>query len=332
MNPEDLLALLGRYNTDPLVEAALLRYAVRNRPEVTVDEESADGPVVETQSWVKNSRAGIEFGFDDEAAWIGLDETEFGMRPMVLTQIYLYGQHQGVRPYQEPLPFGLQLSDNRTTVREKLDQFEPTRHSYVRDTWDTPKFRMTVGYGEDESCMDFVLCMLRESPLPSVGYALAPVPSVEAIVELFGHALDDPAVSLAFDSLGLRGRIDEVKDIGEVDFRHPYGLSLNFSASRRVKKFLLAGATFFQEREQGARAWPGNLPYAIRFDDSPETVVKKLGRSPDYRADDDFSGHAAWNEPKLTVDVFYSTIENRILRVSVIARGRAFVSVRPTPP
>lgn len=99
MRPEDLLSLLGARNSDPGVESALVHYGVRNRPEVEIDEDDADGPVVETQSWVKNSRSGIEFGFDDEAAWRGLDETQFGRGPMVLRQIYLYGSHEGVRPY-----------------------------------------------------------------------------------------------------------------------------------------------------------------------------------------------------------------------------------------
>ena len=150
MNPKDLLALLGSYDTAPPVEEALKHYAVRNRPEVEIDEEDADGPVVETQSWVKNSRAGVEFGFHDEAAWIGLDETEYGKRPMVLTQIYLYGEHDGVRPYRDALPFDLQLFDDRTTVRGKLAALESTRHSHIRDTWDAPSFRMTIAFTEND--------------------------------------------------------------------------------------------------------------------------------------------------------------------------------------
>jgi|GEM_PF-6983869 len=88
MRPEELLSLLGARNTDPAVESALVYCRVRNRPEVKIDEDDTDGPVVENQSWVKNSRAGIEFGFCDEAAWRGLDETQFGQGPMVLTEIY----------------------------------------------------------------------------------------------------------------------------------------------------------------------------------------------------------------------------------------------------
>lgn len=324
MNPNELLALLGRYNTDPIVEAALAHYAVRNRPEVEIDPGGRDGAAVRTQSWVKKSRAGIEFGFQDAASWIGLDATEVGRHPMVLTEIYFYGKHVSVRPYLEQWPFGLQLSDGRATVRKKLVRLEPTRHSYVHDTWDTPECRITVAYADSESCIRFALCLLREPPLPQLGYALAPVPSVEAIVALLGLALDDPAMHVAFDPLGLHGRIDKIKETGEVDFRNPYGLSLDFAVTAganysSAKEIVFMGATFFQEREQGARAWSGELPYAIRFEDSPETVVQKLGRPPDIQKDneDDFSGVAIWHQPKLIV--FYDTMENRVLRVSVVA-------------
>ena len=326
MHPQDLLELLGRYSTNPLVEAALSHYAVRNRPEVKIDEHSADGPVVETQSWVKNSRVGIEFGFDDEAAWIGLDETEFGKRPMLLTQIYLYGHHDGVRPYQESLPFGLQLSDDRTTVRKKLGRFESTRHSYIRDTWDAPGFRMTVAYTEGDHCIDFVVCMLREPALPALGYTLQPVPAVENLVELLGHPISDPAIRRALDPLGLQDQIEQIKDTCEIDFRNPYGLALVFStpigtSDPDVCEVVLSSVTFYQERELDARAWPGELPFKLCFDDSPETAVQKLGRSPDIQNDESYSGYAVWYASNLTLYILYSTMENRILRVSIFAPG-----------
>ncbi len=326
MNPKDLLALLGRNNADPLVEAALIHYAVRNRPDVEIDEDDPDGPVVETQSWVKNSRAGIEFGFHDEAAWIGLDETEFGKRPMLLTQIYLYGQHEGVRPYQELLPFGLRLLDDRVTVRKKLEALESTRHSYIRDTWDAPGFRMTVSYSDGERCIGFVLCTLREPPLPTLGYALAQVPSVASLVELLDRPLGDPGIQQALAPLGLQDRVEQIEETGEADFRNPYGLTLDFidpsaQPPGPVEEVVLSTITFLQERELDSRAWPGELPYAISFDDSPEMAVAKIGRPSDNHVDGDVSGYAMWHDPTFSVHIFYSTMDNRILRVSAIAPG-----------
>jgi hypothetical protein len=324
MHPQDLLALLGRYNTDPLVQAALSHYAVRNRPEVKVDKDCADGPVVETQSWVKNSHVGIEFGFDDEAAWVGLDEIEFGKRPMLLTQIYLYGRHDGVRPYQEPLPFGLQLTDDRATVRRKLEAMEPTRHSYVHDTWDTPDFRITVAYADGGRCIGFIICMLREPPLPALGYSLKSVPAIESVTALLGYPITDPAIQRVFDPLGLQDQVEQIKDTGEADFRDTYGFTLAFSApigmtGGHLRAQVLSSVTFYQERELGSRAWPGKLPYELHFDDSLETAIQKLGRPPDTQNYEPFSHSAAWCESNLILHVFYSIMENRILRVSVFA-------------
>ena len=326
MRPEDLLSLLGKRTTDPAVESALVYYRVRNRPEVKIDEEDADGPVVDTQSWVKNSRAGIEFGFDDEAAWRGLDETQFGRGPMILTEIYLYGSHERVRPYEEALPFGLTITDDRATVRVRMARYEATRHSYIRDTWDMPGFRMTVSYTEDQMAIAFLLCALRELPLPPLNYLLAPVPSIETLIELLGLSLDNPTVEQALDPLGLQDRTDQIEETGEADFRNPYGLSVQFAAPDKKRKrwrqdTLLSSMTFYQEREQGARRWPGEMPYGVTFDDSPEMVADKVGRAPDVQEDEDFSGYAVWNESSLTLHILYSTIDNRVMRSSVFAPG-----------
>ena len=327
MRAEELVALLGRRQADPAVEAALVHFAVRRRPEVRVDEDDADGPVVETQCWVKNSKAGIEFGFDDEAAWLGRDETEFGELPMLLTQLYFYGQREGVHPYADSLPFGLAITDDRATVRAKMARLEPTRHSHTRDTWDAHDCRVTVSYTSDERAVEFVLCMLREPPLPALGYALAPVPAPAQIVGLLAQPLDSPAMAAAFGPLGLQGRHEEIDDTGEADFRVPYGLTLGFSEppdlppGRGRRPRLLSHVTFYRERELDARGWSGELPHRLSFEDSPETAVRKMGRGPDLQNDDAYSGYALWHLPSHDLHVFYGTMENRVMRVSLFAPG-----------
>lgn len=325
MRAEELVVLLGHHHTDPSVEAALVHHAVRNRPEVRIDEDDADGPVVETQSWVKNSKLGIEFGFDDEAAWLGLDETEFGKRPMVLTQIYFYGAREGVHPYTGPLPFGLTIADDRATVRAKMGSLEASRHSHVRDTWDAQGCRITVSYTSEQTGIEFVLCMLREPPLQPLPYALAPVPAPQDILALLSQPLNAPAMVQAFGPLGLLGRDDEIKDTGEADFLVPYGLTLGFSqplvlpSGKTKVPPVLSHVTFYQARELDARAWPGELPHGVHFSDSPEMVAQKMGRPPDTQADDPYSGYALWQEATHVFHVFYSTMENRLMRVSLFA-------------
>jgi hypothetical protein len=319
--------LLGRPATDPDVESLLFHYGIGDKPTVKVDVEDPDGPVVGPQSWVKNAAEGIEFGFDDEAAWRGLSELRLGGYPMILTQVYFYGDRPGVRPYLGPLPFGLQLTDDRREVREKLSPFESTRHSYVRDTWDTADYRLTVAYAAEGGAIEFVLCALREPPLPSLSYDLSSVPVVEALIDSLGRPLDDPVLTDTFGGLGFADQRDQALESAEVDFLNPYGISLGFSTpldrtGRRFRQLILSRILLCSERELDARGWKGDLPFDLSFNNSMETAVRKMGRPPDQADDDEpFSAYALWHESNATVHVFYNTMENRIARVMLIAPG-----------
>jgi hypothetical protein len=63
------------------------------------------------------------------------------------------------------------------------------------------------------------------------------------------------------------------------------------------------------------------MPLGLSFDDSPETMLKKVGRPPDHRLDDRFSGSAIWHFPKYSVGIYYDSMENRLARVLLMAPG-----------
>jgi hypothetical protein len=111
MDAAVLVKLLGLHGTDPRVEDALRAYGVMRRPKLGIDLDDADGPVVKSQDWVSTLSAGIEFGFQEEGAFMGLDQADRGVGPMILTEVYFYGERPGARPYPLPLPFGLLVSD-----------------------------------------------------------------------------------------------------------------------------------------------------------------------------------------------------------------------------
>jgi hypothetical protein len=320
MNPQDLVSLLGLRQDDPLVESALRIFSVRRRPHIVVDDEDADGPVVEKQAWVKNSHLGIEFGFDDEGAWKGLDETAFGQGPMLLTQIYLYGLHQGVDPYPDEVPFGLRMRDDKPTVRRRMLAFESTRRSHIRDTWDTMGCRVTVAYTADESAIEFIVCMLREPPLRPLSYELAAAPRVATLSQLLGHSLEELEVRSALDPLGLQDRVEDIQDAGRAEFP-VHGLSVDFALGGRRSVPVISGMTFYRERESGSRQWTGGLPHDIAFEDSLDRIAEKMGRTADEEEDEDFVSYAVWHETDLTIHVLYNSMENRVARVSVYAPG-----------
>src|SRR5262249_42093526 len=156
--------------------------------------------------------------------------------------------------------------------------------------------------------IDFVFCTLREPTLRDLPYAIAPVPKGESLVAALGLPLSDRALWATFGPLGLQDRMETITETGEADFLNPYGIALGFSAAGDTdsREVALSSVTLYQERELGARGWPGGLPLGIHFDDSLETLIRKFGRPPDRHAEYEFSGYAVWHEPAATFRIVYN--------------------------
>jgi hypothetical protein len=321
MRPDELLALLGREATDVAIERTLVSFGIRKRPEVERDEEDVDGPTVETKDWVINSRAGIEFGFEDKASFLGQDEAERGAGPMLLTQLYFYGDHEGVKPYRGSLPFGLELDDNRNIVRAKLVAWEGSRRSYLRDTWELPEFRMTVSYIDEGAHIDFILCLLRPPAIPVDANELTLLPTRDEILGVLGKPLLDPAFQTLLAPLGVERHMEDQGEGRIADFRERFGFELRFRRQKASPGLLFSHVVFYRDREMDARGWPGALPRDLKFDDSPERLLQKIGSPPDNLANETFVGYALWHLPEYSIQVKYSTIDNLILCVHVMLPG-----------
>lgn len=324
MKSDSLVALLGRRATEPDVEASLIHFGIRKRPAVRQDEDDPDG-ALEIQDWLLSSSNGIEFGFEDEAAFNGAEPDTWGTAAMLLTQIYLYGDHSGVRPYGHELPFGLALGDQRASVLSKMSDYEDVRRSYVRDTWELDRFRMIVSYSANGS-IAFVLCMLRLPSLPPPEDVAGTAPTLETLLDLLGTPWYAPELRLALGPLVQAPGFQDVKRARVADFHASHGFELGFREplgreDGSARGYVLTQVVLYREREMEARGWNGNLPMGILFDDSPETVIAKVGRPPDEQRDQTFSGYALWHLQQYTLHVFYSTMENYVRRVRVIAPG-----------
>jgi hypothetical protein len=305
-------------------------FSIRNRPHVKLDYNDPDGPVVRAQDWVINSREGIEFGFEEEASWKGQNDQDTDEYRMLLTQIYFYGSHEGVRPFCGTPPFGLHFSDDRRSVRTKLAVVEERRRSYIRDTWELDDYRMTVSYVEENAHIGFIFFTLRRPPFPHVGAELEKYPTIEAIVGLFGKGSADPAFRQTFPMQNLASSLEDDEFGGSVaDFRSTDGFELGFStfivaaksSANRVNSPVLSEMVFFRDRELGARGWKGPLPFGIRFDDSPEILINKVGAPADESKDEMFTGSALWHLPEYSLYAFYNTLENVILQIRIMAPG-----------
>jgi hypothetical protein len=320
MRPEDLIGLLGQPASNPHIERLLARLKIRRRPQVELDPDRVDDPIVKSQDWLKNRTAGIELGFEDEATFKGDAALTPAKGPMLFTQVYFYGDHPEMKPYVDRLPFGLQLNEDRKAVRARLKQFESTRRSWVRDTWELPECRVTVSYTDDGARISFVLCALRVPP-SATHDDLTVVPTIDELVSVLGRPMDDAQLRKVVKPLRIdRYLVNSGTKVIAV-MREPYGLDLHFGGVPSLDASAFNNFFLYRDREADARGWPGGLPRGLQFDDSPEVVFRKMVRPADVLSEDPYVGYALWHFPEYSLQVQYSTIDNWIMKVQVLAPG-----------
>jgi hypothetical protein len=155
------------------------------------------------------------------------------------------------------------------------------------------------------------------------------VSTIDSIIGLLGKRWDDPVLH---ETLGPRDLDKHAEDRGGrriADFRSSYGFELIFSESAPTDElskkspicFVLTQIVFYRDREFGACEWRGPLPFGILFDESPETMLSKVHVPPNEQLDNAFTGFALWHFTDYSLHVSYSTIENLILRVRIMAPG-----------
>jgi len=288
-----------------------------------LDEDDPD----QHHDWILIRRRGLELGFADAAYFTGKPRDFWRSEGLILNQLTFYSDtREGVRPYTGELPHGLLMTDSRTSVRAKLSAFEPSRRSYLTDRWDTERYRLIVAYRPDGQGLDSVHLKLNAAPLDD-RQRRQPQVAADAWLQLFGLPAASPALRAALAPLDISVRIEEHEDDREVDFLEECGLSLYFEKASKLKTAakstgLAFGAVkFYRARDLEARQYTGGLPFGLHFDNSPETLVARVGAEPARRTDGKLTGRALWHFEHCSLQVLYSTIENHLFRVMLMAPG-----------
>lgn len=320
------IALLGRPSTDPDVQALLASLNIIRQPSMEIDQNTDDEPVLSAEDWLINRQLGIELGFEARAHLLGEDDFDPYKEPMLLSQMYFYGEHDEVKPYHGRMPFNIGLNDTRDAVRVKLAAYESTRRSYLRDTWEMPECRLTVSYVDNGARIGFVLCLMRPPIMPADQDDAALVPTIDQIRRVMGKPLADPEVRLTFAPLRLDQTLQEDETGSVASFTRHMGIELRFRYVDGGREQVLANALFYREHEAEGARWPGQLPKGLSFDDSPEQMMQKIGRLPDHLLDEEFEGYATWHFVEYSLQVKYSTMENYILCVQMAAAGASLAA------
>jgi hypothetical protein len=155
------------------------------------------------------------------------------------------------------------------------------------------------------------------------------LPELSAILSVLGKPLNDRGFRGLFAPLGFDQRREDLVGGQHAQFRDAYGFDLGFRRSSSVERWTEAGVrglafaeiTFFRERMLDARGWAGELPLGVRFDDSPDMLLAKVPAPPDDRFDAEFTGWMLWHLPQYSLQIHYSSMENFVLRVRIMAPG-----------
>lgn len=310
MNSSALLSCLGLPSADAQVEGVFNSLGTHNRPVHPMQRGRY-------HDWVLVRRQGVELGFADSEYHTAASRTRWGYGVPLLTQVYFYAGFDSVRPYPGSLPYGLQFSDGREVVRQKLSAFEATRHSYLSDTWDVDGCRLSVAYAGTDGGIDRMACRLLAAPIPREGVWACP--PVQALLDAFGSPLATPSFATLWQRKWTAEDLVAAKDEGEIDLTRTQGATLTFTPSADGPVF--RAITLHRNRDMESAGWCGHLPHGLDFDDSPEVLFVKIQLQPAQHANSALTGHAVWHFDSHTLHVLYSHVDNRLLRIKLIAPG-----------
>jgi hypothetical protein len=325
MNPSDLLALLGQQGDEEFFAPKLAELGTVTSPGLDEDEPE------QHYDWVLIPRCGLEVGFVDAAYFSGRARALWRTEGLFLQQITFYNEgREGVRAYAGELPYGLQWTDRRAQARAKLAAYASSCQSYRTDRWDVGPLRVVLDYKEGDGVLDSVHIKLRIPALPALPGGQVQL-SPGQWLDLFGRPSESERLQSALAPLDLRALLDEDEEEGdrEVDALQEAGLMLYFAPADCLQlplatgddTLVLGAVKFFRARDLEARQYAGVLPFGLKFDDNPVVLDERIGRAPDTRRDGRTTGYARWHLAHCSLQVLYSTVENHLFRVMLMAPG-----------
>lgn len=305
INPFDLFGKSADY---PKVKALFLELNTVRRPSLPDDPEERV-----YHDWVLVRRKGIELGFSDSEYHRAAPRDRWGHGELLLTQAYFYSGFDDVKPFKGELPYGLTFADPPERAREKLSQFTSSFHSWISDTWDLPAFRLSIAYTEDRRSIDRIAC--RQMAASIRQESAIQWPRLSAIISTFGHTVDDPVLIDLWGPHLNPHALKQAAEDDEIDFTQSFGATIAVVGNR------VRSMTLHRNRDMESVGWNGELPFGLDFENSPSSLFEKVPGSPVQQSDSILTGHGVWHFPDFTLHVLYSNIDNRILRVKLIAPG-----------
>lgn len=325
LNADHLVTLLGQEATQEAIEGFFIEHSIRRRP---VLDRPAKSPYDVT---FHMRQLGITFIFQEYNYVHNHAVRSHGKsKKLLLTGILLSsGIENEIRPFAGTLPFELDWHDDRAMVLKKMASFEDRLHAHKRDCWWFDDYRMTVSYPPGDMTMPpttGVFEVLFSSYLPPTEKRHQDLrhPAIPTLQALFGKSVRDQDFESAFADFNPQDIAKRSQEDTAVDLQLQYGFQLYFDQDKPAQDGTpsFAGITFYRDRYGPSTQWLGQLPYGIRYIDTPEQVLKKVPSPPDlYEDTTALWGVMKWYLPQYLLWVNFDNLINSIETVSILAPG-----------
>ncbi|WP_157669610.1 hypothetical protein, partial [Chitinibacter sp. GC72] len=145
-------------------------------------------------------------------------------------------------------------------------------------------------------------------------------PALHDLLAAFAAQIDAPEFTALWDGELDKEKRQEAVEDGEIDFTASFGATISLAGDGNTIPVFRA-ITLHRNRDTESAGWAGELPLALNFDDSPEILFNKIKQPPVQQSDTALTGHAVWHFADYTLHVLYSNLDNRLLRIKLIAPG-----------
>ncbi|WP_418648817.1 hypothetical protein ACNQFN_11130 [Thauera butanivorans] len=309
----NLTADFGEAADSPRMEEIFRQLNTLRRPQLPDDD-----PYI-FYDWVLVRRQGLELGFVEENYHLGKAKHLWGTGQLLFVQAYYYAGFDDVQCCEILMPYGLSWKDSREKVRGRMAGAAATLHSSsISDTWDVPEgYRLTVTYGGNPIHAERMVC--QQVPVPLRPSQPVSPPNLDQIIVHWGHSVTQTDWRALWSHWLDDNAIKQGSDSGEIDLADSFGVTLHVEPDDGAP--LLRAITLHGNRDANAVGWRGKLPQGLDFEDSPNILFQKIQEQPISTSQGKITGHAVWNFHDYTLHVLYSCVDNRLMRVKLIAPG-----------
>jgi hypothetical protein len=252
-------------------------------------------------------------------------DDKLALSPAIITNVQFYNgdpYYQQAR-YESALPFGIAFTDSRADLLKKLGAPKwrfPFVDPIKLERWDFEDRWLVVRYTDDMSAVRQVQVGLKpqkpaETVLPKILQ-----PDIHTVQSQFGHKWDAVATHAEFTGMDFSELADvDDGDACEVDELKTHGIELYFRPSKKKDEsfHIFSGCRYIRKGLMFSAGFDGELPKGLRFDDTPDVAVKKVGAFPVTGNADELTGYYVWKLPEYLLHVGYSVLEQRVNRIYV---------------